>query len=71
MMGTSSVNVIYESKGRSPGTKYLNEIFILTREARNGGSGALGVSAVYSQLGDRLTIQVSSALGCLLLHRLT
>jgi len=40
------------------GTKYLNEIFIVTREVRNGGSGVLQVSADYSQLGDLMIIQV-------------
>ena len=40
------------------GTKYLNEIFIVTREIHNGASGALQVPADYSQLGDLLIIQV-------------
>jgi MFS family permease len=40
------------------GTKYLNEIFIVTREVRNGASGSLQVPADYSQLGDLLIIQV-------------
>jgi hypothetical protein len=40
------------------GTKYLNEIFIVTREVRNGASGVLQVPADYSQLGDLLIIQV-------------
>ena len=40
------------------GTKYLNEIFIVTREIRDGVSGALQVQADYSQLGDLLIIQV-------------
>jgi HAMP domain-containing protein len=40
------------------GTKYLNEIFIVTREIRDGASGALKVPADYSQLGDLLIIQV-------------
>ena len=40
------------------GTKYLNEIFIVTREVKDGTSGALKVPADYSQLGDLLVIQV-------------
>jgi len=40
------------------GTKYLNELFIVTREVRDGTSGALLVPADYSQLGDLLIIQV-------------
>ncbi len=40
------------------GTKYLNEIFIVTREVRDGASGVLQVPADYSQLGDLLIIQV-------------
>ena len=44
------------------GTKYLNEIFIVTREVRDGASGALQVPADYSQLGDLLIIQVAIGL---------
>ncbi len=40
------------------GTKYLNEIFIVTREVRDGASGVLQVPADYSQLGDLLIVQV-------------
>jgi MFS family permease len=40
------------------GTKYLNEIFIVTREVRDDASGVLKVPADYSQLGDLLIIQV-------------
>ncbi|MHB8769910.1 MAG: MFS transporter [Syntrophales bacterium] len=40
------------------GTKYLNEIFIVTREVRDSASGALLVPADYSQLGDLLIVQV-------------
>ena len=43
------------------GTKYLNEIFIVTREVRNA-AGALQVPADYSQLGDLLVIQVALGL---------
>jgi hypothetical protein len=39
------------------GTKYLNEIFIVTREVRNG-AGVIQVPADYSQLGDLLIVQV-------------
>ena len=44
------------------GTKYLNEIFIVTREIRDGVSGALQVQADYSQLGDLLIFQVMLSL---------
>lgn len=40
------------------GTKYLNEIFIVTREVHDGASGVLQVPADYSQLGELLIIQV-------------
>jgi len=40
------------------GTKYLNEIWIVTREVRDRTSGALQVPADYSQLGDLLVVQV-------------
>ena len=40
------------------GTKYLNEIFLVTREVRDGASGVLKVPADYSQLGDLLIIQI-------------
>ncbi len=40
------------------GTKYLNEIFIVTREVRDSASGALLVPADYSQLGELLILQV-------------
>jgi hypothetical protein len=44
------------------GTKYLNEIFIVTREVRDAASGALKIPADYSQLGDLLIIQVAIGL---------
>jgi hypothetical protein len=44
------------------GTKYLNEIFIVTREIRDGVSGALQIQADYSQLGDLLIFQVMLSL---------
>jgi hypothetical protein len=43
------------------GTKYLNEIFIVTREVRNG-AGVIQVPADYSQLGDLLIVQVALSL---------
>ena len=39
-------------------TEYLNEIFIVTREVRNGTNGAIQVPADYSQLGHLLIVQV-------------
>jgi MFS family permease len=38
------------------GTKYLNEIYIVTREVRDPVSGIVKVAADYSQLGSILTI---------------
>jgi hypothetical protein len=40
------------------GTKYLNQIFIITREVRDRATGQVEVSADYSQLGDLLIVQV-------------
>jgi hypothetical protein len=40
------------------GTKYLNEIFVITREVRDPASGALQSPADYSQLGHLLIVQV-------------
>jgi BT1 family protein len=39
------------------GTKYLNQIFIVTREVRDAASGAIQVPADYSQLGMLLVVQ--------------
>jgi hypothetical protein len=44
------------------GTKYLNEIFLVTREVRDSASGVLLVPADYSQLGDLLIVQTALAL---------
>jgi len=44
------------------GTKYFNQIFIVTREVRDRASGVLQVPADYSQLGDLLVVQVALAL---------
>lgn len=40
------------------GTKYLNEIFVVTREVKDAASGALQTPADYSQLGPLLIVQV-------------
>jgi hypothetical protein len=40
------------------GTKYLNEIYVVTREVRDPVSGAVLTPADYSQLGDLLIAQV-------------
>jgi len=40
------------------GTKYLNQIWIVTREVRDRTSGALQMPADYTQLGDLLVVQV-------------
>jgi hypothetical protein len=40
------------------GTKYMNEIYVVTREVRNQASGALQTSADYSHLGSLLIVQL-------------
>lgn len=40
------------------GTKYLNEIYIVTREVRDQATGALHVPADYSHLGELLIVQL-------------
>ena len=40
------------------GTKYLNEIFVVTREVKDAVSGAVQTPADYSQLGSLLIVQV-------------
>lgn len=40
------------------GTKYLNEIFVVTREVRDPATGAVQVPADYSQLGHLLITQL-------------
>jgi hypothetical protein len=40
------------------GTKYLNEIFVITREVKDAASGAVQTPADYSQLGPLLIVQV-------------
>ena len=40
------------------GTKYLNEIFVVTREVRDQATGAIQTPADYSQLGDLLITQL-------------
>jgi hypothetical protein len=55
------------------GTKYLNQVFVVTREVRDAASGALRVPADYSQLGDLLIAQllltVALPFGAILLVR--
>ena len=40
------------------GTKYLNQIFTVTREVRNPATGIVEVAANYSSLGSMLTISI-------------
>jgi len=40
------------------GSKYLNQIFIVTREVRDPATGTLQVHADYSQLGTLLIVQI-------------
>ncbi|HWS74252.1 MAG TPA: hypothetical protein VN324_03820 [Quisquiliibacterium sp.] len=56
------------------GTKYLNEVFVVTREVRDGATGAVKVPADYSALGDLLiastTIAFLAPLAAILLVRM-
>jgi hypothetical protein len=40
------------------GTKYLNDVYVVTREVRDPASGAIQTPADYSQLGDLLILQL-------------
>ncbi|MEK9142729.1 MAG: hypothetical protein AAB308_16870, partial [Nitrospirota bacterium] len=40
------------------GTKYLNEIFVVTREVRDQATGTIQTPADYSPLGDLLITQL-------------
>jgi hypothetical protein len=40
------------------GTKYLNDVYVVTREVKNPTSGAIQTPADYSQLGDLLIAQL-------------
>jgi hypothetical protein len=57
------------------GTKYLNEIYIVTREVRDQASGAIQIPADYSQLGLLLLTQLMLGLalpfGAILFAKLT
>jgi hypothetical protein len=44
------------------GTKYLNEVFTVTREVRDAASGAIQVPADYGQLGMLLLTQIAIGL---------
>ena len=44
------------------GTKYLNQIFVVTREVRDAATGAIKVPADYSQLGELLIVQLAIGL---------
>ena len=57
------------------GTKYLNRLFIVTREVRNPATRAIEVAADYAQLGDLLltsvVLGVAIPLGAILLAKRT
>jgi hypothetical protein len=40
------------------GTKYLNEIYVVSREVKDAATGAVTVPADYSQLGDVLAVVI-------------
>jgi hypothetical protein len=44
------------------GTKYLNEIYMVTREVKDPASGAVKVAADYSQLGELLVVSLAIGL---------
>lgn len=41
------------------GTKYLNQIFIITREVKDPATGTVKVAADYSQMGELLLVQLA------------
>jgi hypothetical protein len=41
------------------GTKYLNQIFIITREVKDPVTGTVKVAADYSQMGELLLVQLA------------
>jgi MFS family permease len=45
------------------GTKYLNQLYTVTREVKDRASGAIQVPADYSQLGELLVVQLVLLLG--------
>lgn len=57
------------------GTKYLNELFVITREVRDPATGLIQTPADYSQLGDLLITQLAIGLvlpfSAILLAKLT
>jgi len=57
------------------GTKYLNDIYVVTREIRNPAAAAIQVPADYSQLGSLLIAQLVLGLalpfGAILFAKLT
>ncbi|MGH8509722.1 MAG: hypothetical protein ACREVH_13555, partial [Gammaproteobacteria bacterium] len=57
------------------GAKYLNQIFIVTREVRDPATGVLQAPADYSQLGTLLSVQILLSLalpfGAILFARLS
>jgi hypothetical protein len=44
------------------GTKYLNEIYVISREVKDAATGAVTVAADYSQLGNLLVVELVIAL---------
>jgi hypothetical protein len=44
------------------GTKYLNQVYVVSREVKDTATGAVKVAADYSQLGELLVIQLVIAL---------
>jgi len=44
------------------GTKYLNQVYLVTREVKDHASGIVQVPADYSQLGDLLIMQIAIGL---------
>jgi hypothetical protein len=44
------------------GTKYLNEVYVISREVRDAATGAVKMAADYSQLGELLVVELVIAL---------
>jgi hypothetical protein len=44
------------------GTRYLNDIYVVTRQVKDPASGAVKIAADYSQLGDLLIAQLAVGL---------
>jgi hypothetical protein len=44
------------------GTKYFNQVYVISREVRDAATGAVQTPADYSQLGELLIVQIAIGL---------